>query len=160
MLCRDTAHGHYTFVLSTENIPVGSTVLCSSCSTSFAVSLSFPKCSTRSANLMNMQSYTFTLRFRFDSSEWHETTFTAQLSDEEVSFVKDYLKKNGYFPYWAFEFDQPEMFERMMQAHMDAIVAYVNKEIIEPGETPFTKETVDWECVPCDFDWPEGFLES
>ena len=107
-----------------------------------------------------MQAYTFTLRFRFDSSKWHETTFQAQLSDEEVAFVKKYLKENGYYPFWAFEFDCPAMFERLMEAHMDAIVAYVNTELVAPGETPFTKETVDWECVPCDFDWPDCFLAS
>ena len=107
-----------------------------------------------------MKNYTFTLRFRFDSPEWHETTFLAQLSDKEEIFVKRYLKENGDFPYWTFEFDCPEMFERMMEAHMDAIVAYVNKEIIAPSETPFTKKTIDWECVPCDFDWPDGFIDA
>ena len=107
-----------------------------------------------------MKNHTFTLRFRFDSSEWHETTIQAQLSDEEVDFVKKYLKENGYFPYWAFEFDCPAMFERLMEAHMNAVVAYVNKEIIAPGEIPFTNETINWECVPCDFDWPADFLES
>ena len=121
---------------------------------------SSPSISVSASNPTSMQAYTFTLRFRFDSSEWHETTFQAQLSDEEVAFIKKYLKENGYFPYWAFEFDLPEMFERLMEAHMDAIVAYVNKEIVAPDETPFTKETIDWECVPCDFDWPDGFLES
>ena len=47
-----------------------------------------------------------------------------------------------------------------MKNSLDAVVSYVNKEIIAQGETPFTKETVDWERVPRDFDWPEGFLES
>ena len=107
-----------------------------------------------------MKNYTFTLRFRFDSPDWHETAFQAPLTDEEVTFVKTFLKENGYYPYWAFEFDCPAMFERLMEAHMDAVVTYVNKEIITPGEAPFTKETVDWECVPCDFDWPDGFPAS
>lgn len=107
-----------------------------------------------------MKTFTFNIRFRFDSAEWHETTFLSQLSKEEIAFVKKYLKDNGYFPFWAFEFDCPAMFERLMEAHMDAIVAYVNKEIIAHGEIPFTKETIDWECVPCEFDWPDGFLTS
>ena len=106
-----------------------------------------------------MNTYIFTLYFQFDSAEWHETSFQALLSNEEVAFVKNYLKDNGYYPYWAFEFDCPAMFERLMEAHMDAVVAYVNREIITPDETPFTKDTVDWEHVPCDFDWPEGFLD-
>jgi hypothetical protein len=107
-----------------------------------------------------MKNYMFNLRFRFASAEWHETTFQAQLSDKEVAFVKKYLKENGYYPYWAFEFDCPAMFERLMEAHMDAVVAYVNKKLVAPGETPFTKESVNWECVPCDFDWPDVFIES
>ena len=90
-----------------------------------------------------MKKCTFTLRFRFDSADWHETTFPTQLSDEEEAFVKNHLKENEYFPYWAFEFDCPSMFERLMEAHMDAVVAFVNKDVIAHDRTPFTKETVD-----------------
>ena len=51
-----------------------------------------------------MTTYTFGIRFRFDSAEYYQTSFDLALSDEEITFVKTYLKVNGDIPFWAFEF--------------------------------------------------------
>lgn len=107
-----------------------------------------------------MTTFTFSIRFRFDSTEYYATSFALGLSDEEVAFVKAYLKKNGDMPFWAFEFDNPELFNRMMEAHIAAILSYVNTNVIEPGEEPFTEETVSWEYALAEFYWPEELLQA
>ena len=107
-----------------------------------------------------MKTFTFGIRFRFDTAEFYETSFDLALSDEEIAFVKAYLKGNGDMPFWAFEFDNPELFNRMMEAHIAAILSYVNTNVIEPGVEPFTEETVSWDDVLAEFDWPDSFLVS
>ena len=106
-----------------------------------------------------MTTFTFGIRFHFDSAESYETSFDLALSDEEISFVKSYLKENGDMPFWAFEFENEALFGRMMKAHVDAILSYVNTYVIEPGEEPFTEETVSWEYVLAEFYWPEELLQ-
>lgn len=110
--------------------------------------------------LFQMKTFTFGIRFRFDTAEFYETSFDLALSDEEIAFVKAYLKGNGDMPFWAFEFDNPELFNRMMEAHIAAILSYVNTNVIEPGVEPFTEETVSWDYVLAEFDWPDSFLVS
>ena len=105
-----------------------------------------------------MQAFTFGIRFRFDTAEFYETTFELALSQEEIVFVKAYLKENGDMPFWAFEFENEALFKRMMDAHIAAILAYVNKNVVEPGDEPFTEETVSWDYVWAEFDWPEELL--
>ena len=105
-----------------------------------------------------MTTFTFGIRFRFDTAEFYETTFELALSQEEIVFVKAYLKENGDMPFWAFEFENEALFKRMMDAHIAAILAYVNKNVVEPGDEPFTEETVSWDYVWAEFDWPEELL--
>ena len=107
-----------------------------------------------------MKTFTFGIRFRFDTAELYETSFNLALSEEEIDFVKSYLKENGDMPFWAFEFDNPELFNRMMEAHIVAILSYVNTNVIGPDEDPFTEETVSWDYVQAEFDWPEELLEK
>lgn len=107
-----------------------------------------------------MQTFTFGIRFRFDTTEYYETSFDLALSDEEIAFVKAYLKENGDMPFWAFEYENEELFNRMLEAHVNAILSYVNTNVIEPGEEPFTEETVSWEYVMPEFYWPEELLHE
>ena len=107
-----------------------------------------------------MTTFTFGIRFHFDSAESYETSFDLTLSDEEISFVKSYLKENGDMPFWAFEFENEALFGRMMKAHVDAILSYVNTNVIGPDEEPFTEETVSWDYAQAEFDWPEGLFEK
>ena len=107
-----------------------------------------------------MQNYTFGIRFRFDSAEFYETSFNLALSDEEIAFVKAYLKENGDMPFWVFEFENEALFNRMLEAHVAAILSYVNNNVVEPGEEPFTEETVGWDYVLAEFDWPDELLNS
>ncbi len=110
------------------------------------------------AVIVLMTTFTFGIRFRFDTAEFYETSFNLAFSEEEIDFVKSYLKGNGDMPFWVFEFDNPELFNRMMEAHVAAILSYVNTNVIEPGEEPFTEETVSWDYVLAEFDWPESLL--
>lgn len=105
-----------------------------------------------------MRSFNFSIRFRFDSAEFYETSFELALSDEEISFVRAYLKDNGDMPFWAFEFENEALFDRMMKAHVAAILTYVNKHVVEPGDEPYTEETVCWDYVQAEFDWPEDLF--
>lgn len=107
-----------------------------------------------------MKTFTFGIHFRFDTDQFYETFFTLDLSREEVAFVKAFLKENGDQPFWAFEFENESLFGRMMKAHVDAILSYVNTYVIEPGEEPFTEETVSWEYVLAEFYWPEELLQA
>lgn len=107
-----------------------------------------------------MQSFTFGVRFRFDSAEFYETSFDLVLSDEEVAFIRAWLKENGDMPFWAFEFENEPLFKRFMEAHVAAILAYVNQNVVEPGDEPFTEETVSWDYVWAEFDWPDELLNS
>ena len=107
-----------------------------------------------------MQNFTFGLRFRFDTAEYYETSFDMPLSDEEISFVKAWLKENGDMPFWAFEFENEALFNRFMPAHTKAILDYINKHFLEEGEEPYTEETVCWEDIWPVFDWPEELVES
>ena len=107
-----------------------------------------------------MKYFTFGIRFRFDTAEFYETSFDLELSDEEIVFVKTYLKENGDLPFWAFEFENEALFNWMLEAHVATILAYVNKNVIEDGDEPFTEETVSWDYVLAEFDWPEELLKS
>ena len=107
-----------------------------------------------------MQTFTFGLRFRFDTAEYYETSFDMALSDEEIAFVKTWLKENGDMPFWAFEFENEPLFKRFMEAYVAAILAYVNQDIVEPGDEPFTEETVSWDYVWAEFDWPKEWIIS
>lgn len=107
-----------------------------------------------------MQTFSFHISFRFDFTDERETDFSVELTDAQIAFVKQYLKENGDMPFWAMEFDNPELFALMLKAQSAAIVKVVNEQIIEPGETPFTEESINWEYVPIDFYWPDFFFES
>lgn len=107
-----------------------------------------------------MQKYTFGIRFRFDSAKYHEAFFDLSLNDDDVSFVRSFLKEYGDQPFWAFEYENEDLFNRMMEAHVAAILEYVNRVILTPGDVPYTEETVDWECLFPEFIWPDCLLES
>ena len=107
-----------------------------------------------------MKNYTFDIHFRFDTPEYYNTSFDLALTDEEISFVKSWLKENGDMPFWAFEFDNEPLFKRFFEAHVAAILDYVNNNVVEPGDEPFTEETVSWDDVWAEFDWPDDLKNT
>ena len=107
-----------------------------------------------------MKSFSFGIFFRFDTDEYYETTFDLSLYDEEIAFVETWLKENDNQPFWAFEYENEPLFKRMMDAHIKAILAYINKHVVTRGEEPFTEENVDWEYVDAVFVWPDKLLKS
>ena len=108
-----------------------------------------------------MQKFNFGVRFRFDTIEIYETSFEMALSDEEIIFVKSFIKENtADMPFWAFEYENEPLFKRFLRSHVSAIISYVNKNLVKPGEDPFTEETICWDYVHAEFDWPEQLLDS
>ena len=98
---------------------------------------------------------TFPVSFRFGSKDIHETSFDLDLTDDQVLAIKAFIKDNPELPFWAMDHDCPEIFELFMDAHVKSIVNYVNSNLLTLGDEPFAEETIDWECVPITFDWPE-----
>ncbi len=105
-----------------------------------------------------MLTFTFVISFRFDSSRYYETSFDLDLSDEEIAFVRTWLKENGDMPFWAFEFENEPLFGRFMDVFVAAILSYVNQHVVKPGEEPFTEDTVSWDYVQAEFGWPAELL--
>lgn len=107
-----------------------------------------------------MQKYTFGIRFCLDSAKYHEAFFDLSLNDYDVSFVKSFLKENGDQSFWAFEYEKGDLFNRMMEAQVAAVLDYVNRVILTPGDEPYTEETVDWECLYLEFIWPDCLFDT
>ena len=106
-----------------------------------------------------MQPFTFVVKFRFDTTEYYETSFNITLSDIEIAYVKDFLKENGDVPFWAFEFENERLFNRMMQEHIAAILKCVNQNFVDSNEEPYTEETLGWDHIIPEFYWPDELLK-
>lgn len=63
-------------------------------------------------------------------------------------------------PFWATDYDLPELFDKMVEASTNAIIAAINEDKLQKGEPPITYDDIDWEDVPLFFDWPEEFFEQ
>ncbi len=107
-----------------------------------------------------MKSFTFRIRFRLGSTKYYETAFRLNLYDDEIAFIKAYLKENGDLPFWAFDYKNEALFKRFLAAYIAAFLGYINKNLIKPGEAPYTEETVCWEEVYPEFYWPKNLLDS
>lgn len=104
--------------------------------------------------------YSFPFCFRFDVVEPYETAFSVDLTVENVSDIKKFVRDNPGLPFRATDHDLPELFDMMIEASTNAIIAAINKTIIQNGEVPITYDDIDWEDVPLFFDWPEEFFEQ
>ena len=106
-----------------------------------------------------MKEYSFPFSFRFDVNEPYESCFTLTLSNEEVGNIKSFVKNNPGLPFWAMDYDYPDLFEKMINAHTAAIVATINDSKKLRGESPITEEDIDWEDISLLFDWPVDFVD-
>jgi hypothetical protein len=76
-----------------------------------------------------------------------------------VGNIKSFVKNNPGLPFWAMDYDYPDLFEKMINAHTAAIVVTINDSKKLRGESPITEKDIDWEDVPLFFDWPVEFID-
>ena len=106
-----------------------------------------------------MKEYSFPFSFRFDVNEPYDSCFSLSLSNEEVESIKVFVRNNPGLPFWAMDYDYPDLFEKMIKANTTAIVATINESRKLRCESTITEEDIDWEDVPLFFDWPVDFVD-
>jgi hypothetical protein len=100
---------------------------------------------------------TFPYTFRFDNDELYATSFFLDLSTQEIADIKRFIQDNPDLPFWAMDYDYPDLFDKMMEAHQHAIVEGINSVKKDQGEPPISADNIDWEDLPLYFDWPGLF---
>lgn len=107
-----------------------------------------------------MRTISFPYSFTFDIDEPYNSCFSIELSDKEISDLMQFVKENPGLPFWALDYDFPELFDKMIKAHTAAMISTINEARINRGESPITEGDICWEDVEVFFDWPEVFLQS
>lgn len=102
---------------------------------------------------------TFPYSFRFDTDELYAASFSLDLSEQEIADIKRFVHDNPGLPFWAMDYDCPELFDKMVDAHQSAILEGINAVKRDHGEPPISFEDIDWEDVPLFFDWPDEFRQ-
>lgn len=102
-----------------------------------------------------MRTISFPIAFILDVDTPYQTSFKMKLTEEEVKSLKKFIQDNPGIPFWGMDYDLPELSERMIEAHTNAIVSCVNNAKVSRGEKPITAEDIYWEYVEVSFDWPE-----
>ena len=102
---------------------------------------------------------TFPYSFRFDTDELYAASFSLDLSEQEIADIKRFVYDNPGLPFWAMDYDYPELFDKMIDAHQCAILEGINAVKREHGEPLISSDEIDWEDLPLFFDWPEEFRQ-
>ena len=84
-------------------------------------------------------------------------TYFYFLTAENVADIKKFVRENPGLPFWATDYDLPELFDKMVEACTNAIIAAINQAKLQNGEAPITYDDINWEDVPLFFDWPKEF---
>lgn len=100
---------------------------------------------------------TFPYTFRFDTDELYAASFFLDLSTQEIADIKHFIQDNPDLPFWAMDYDYPDLFDKMMEAHQHAIVEGINSVKKDQGEPLISADNIDWEDLPLYFDWPGLF---
>lgn len=100
---------------------------------------------------------TFPYSFRFDTDELYAASFSLDLSAQEIADIKRFIRDNPSLPFWAMDYDYPELFDKMIDAHQLAIVDGINAVKKGQGEPLISADDIDWEDLPLYFDWPDLF---
>lgn len=98
---------------------------------------------------------TFPYTFRFDTDELYAASFFLDLSTQEIADIKRFIQDNPGLPFWAMDYDYPDLFDKMIDAHQRAIVDGINAVKKDQGEPLISADDIDWEDLPLYFDWPE-----
>ncbi len=99
----------------------------------------------------------FPYSFRFDVDELYHTAFSLDLTEQEISDIRNFVHDNPDLPFWAMDYDYPELFDKMLDAHYRAIVEGINAVRKDQGEPLVSSEDIDLGDLPLYFDWPELF---
>lgn len=83
--------------------------------------------------------------------------FDIDLTEEQVSFLKDWLGKNGQCDYGYLESDNAELFEIINDACNDAILREYNRLLAEEGQNPVSFDEMDWPSIT-EFEWDQRLL--
>ena len=83
--------------------------------------------------------------------------FDVDLSEDQVSFLKDWLKENGPCDYAYLESDSAELFDMINDACNEAILQRHNRMLKEEGEDPIGFDEMDWPSIT-DFEWDQRLL--
>lgn len=102
---------------------------------------------------------TFPYSFRFDTDELYAASFSLDLSEQEIADIKRFVHDNPGLPFWTMDYDYPDLFEKMIEAHQRAIVKSINAIRINHAEPPISSDDIDWEDLPLYFDWPDEFRQ-
>lgn len=87
--------------------------------------------------------------------------FSIDLTDEDVSYIKDYLKKNGPdCGYEEIEYDNPGLFDKINDTASQAVLKRINENRREFDEEELDFYEVDWGNIFFDFYWPEEFYDK
>ena len=99
--------------------------------------------------------YTFSLSFRTGPKPGKVVSFQLDLTDSEVEYIKEYLRKNGLdCDYGEMEFDNQSLFDKINDSANEAVLLSVNEERISVGENELDFDDVDWAYISFDFYWP------
>lgn len=101
--------------------------------------------------------YTFSESFGYGPKNTdYFATFDMVLSDEEVEFLRAFLKENGDCDYGYLESDNPHLFNRINDAANEAVLTALNK---RRWKHKLDFDDVDWCSLSFDFCWPEELLK-
>lgn len=99
----------------------------------------------------------FPYSFRFDTDELYAANFSLDLSKQEIADIQRFVRDNPGLPFWAMDYDYPDLFDKIMDTHQHAIVESINAVKAAHAEPPISPDDIDWEDLPLFFDWPEEF---
>lgn len=91
---------------------------------------------------------TFPYSFRFDTDELYAASSSLDLSAQEIDDVKRFIRDNPSLPFWAMDYDSPELFDKMIDAHQLAIVDGINAVKKGQGEPLISADDIDWMTFP------------
>ena len=86
------------------------------------------------------------------------TSFELELSEEEETYIKEFLKRNGDCDYGYMESENPGLFEKINDASNETIVNMINQVRKEDGEEPLDFFDINWGNMRFDFYYPKELL--
>lgn len=96
--------------------------------------------------------YTFGISYGNAPHFSSHVEFEMDLSDEETSFLKEWLSINGQCDYGYLESDNGKLFERINDACSEAVFDRYNRDRIVAGETPVDYWDFEWPSIT-EFEW-------
>ena len=103
-----------------------------------------------------MKSFSFEVLFGYGPKFSDSATFTLELNEDEISFLKNYIEENGeYCGYGEIEHENYELFNKINNAANNAVVEEINKH----SEKEVDFFDVDWTGMSFEFYWPQELTE-